>query len=345
MLSTTTIVVTGALIAGIAAQPAIARDQIRIVGSSTVYPFTTVVAEIFGRVTDFPTPVIESTGTGGGFALFCAGIGEKFPDFNNASRAIKASEVALCGRNGVTDIVEIKIGYDGIVLANSRESGPIDITRAQLWQALAREVPDASGQMTANPFTHWSEIHPSLPKVKIEVLGPPPTSGTRDAFVELVMEEGCAAFPAVMALKATNKNRFDVVCQSVREDGAYIEAGENDVLIIRKLQANRDAFGIFGFSFLDQNSDVIQGSSIESKPSTFDNIADGAYPVSRPLFLYAKKAHAGLIPGVEEFIRELTDDRTWGPEGYLADRGLISMPDAERERCRSEARLLVPNLL
>lgn len=345
MFSKTTIVLAGALIAGIVAQPAVARDQIRIVGSSTVYPFTTVVAEAFGRLTDFPTPVVESTGTGGGFALFCAGIGEDFPDFNNASRAIKASEVALCGSNGATDIVEIKIGYDGIVLANSRESDPIDITRAQLWQALAREVPDASGQMTTNPFTYWSEIHPSLPKVKIEVLGPPPTSGTRDAFVELVMEEGCAAFSAVVALKDTNKNRFDAVCQSVREDGVYVEAGENDVLIIRKLQANPDAFGIFGFSFLDQNSDVIQGSSIESEPSTFDNIADGAYPVARPLFLYAKKAQAGLIPGIEEFIRELTDDRTWGPDGYLADRGLISMPDAERDRFRSEARSLAPNLL
>lgn len=341
----TTFVLAAALFAGAAlAQPAFDRDQIRIVGSSTVFPFSAVAAEAFGRMTEFRTPVVESTGTGGGFALFCAGIGERFADFTNASRAIKASEVELCASNGVTGIVEIKIGYDGIVLANSRQSGRIDITRAQLWQALAREVPDAGGELVANPFTRWSEIDPSLPGVKIEVLGPPPTSGTRDAFVELVMQVGCAAFPAVAALKAAGDDRYDAVCQAVREDGAYVEAGENDVLIIRKLEANPDAFGIFGFSFLDQNSDVIQGSNIEGQPSTFDNIAAGAYPVSRPLFVYAKKTHAGLVPGFVEFIYELTAERAWGPDGYLVDRGLIPMPEAERERVRDEGRTLTPTL-
>ncbi|MDA1132541.1 MAG: substrate-binding domain-containing protein [Proteobacteria bacterium] len=339
-------VLTGFGVALVAAaalvQPADARDQIRIVGSSTVYPFSTVVAEAFGRATDFATPVIESTGTGGGFALFCAGIGESFPDFSNASRAIKSSERELCASNGITDIVEIKIGYDGIVLANSRRSAQMDITRAQLWQALAREVPDANGNLVANPHTMWSEIDPSLPAVKIEVLGPPPTSGTRDAFVELVMDVGCEEVAAVEALDSDRRKQ---VCRTLREDGAFIEAGENDVLIVRKLEANPDAFGIFGFSFLDQNSDVVQGSRVEGAGATFDNVANGAYPVSRPLFFYAKTAHADLVPGFREFIREFTDERTWGEDGYLIDRGLIPMPDDERSRYRDDARSLSNNLM
>ena len=336
------LVVAGALIAALAAHPALARDQIRIVGSSTVYPFTTVVAESFGRLTDHPTPVIESTGTGGGFRLFCSGAGEGTPDFTNASRAIKASELATCAANGVTDIIEVKIGYDGIVLANSRASQRIDVTRAQLWLALAREVPNGSGGLQPNPYRMWSDIDPSLPGNRIEVLGPPPTSGTRDAFVELVMYVGCAEFPAVAALDG---DHHAAVCASIREDGAYVEAGENDVLIVRKLEANPDAFGIFGFSFLDQTSDLIQGSWIEGVDSTFDNIADGTYAVSRPLFFYVKKAHVGMVPGMQEFIAEFTDERAWGPDGYLVDRGLIPMPDAERNRYGAEARSLTANLM
>ena len=342
MRKKTALLAAGALIAALAAPPALARDQIRIVGSSTVYPFATVVAEAFGRLTGHPTPVVESTGTGGGFALFCAGVGDAFPDFSNASRAIKASEVELCRSNGVTDIVEIKIGYDGIVLANSRSAPKMNVTRAQLWLALAREVPNGSGGLQANPYRMWSDIDPSLPAKRIEIMGPPPTSGTRDAFVELVMDVGCADFPAVQALSG---DRHTAVCGSIREDGAYIEAGENDVLIVRKLEANADAFGIFGFSFLDQNSDVIQGSRIEGVESTFENIASGAFPVSRPLFLYAKKQHVGIAPGMEEFIEELTDERAWGPDGYLVERGLIPMDDAERSRYGANARALGANVM
>ncbi|MBT4710931.1 MAG: phosphate ABC transporter substrate-binding protein [Alphaproteobacteria bacterium] len=333
--------VFAAILAGFLATPADARSQIRIVGSSTVFPFSTVVAEFFGRTTDFRTPVVESTGTGGGFKLFCAGVGEDRPDFVNASRAIKPSEIANCAANGVTDIVEIQIGYDGIVLANSAAAPVLEISLGQLWLALAKSVPDGSGGLMPNPNVRWSDIDPSLPNTEIQVMGPPPTSGTRDAFVELAMEGGCASFDWIVALKSSDKNRFKAICHSIREDGAFVEAGENDVLIIRKLEANPDAFGIFGFSFLDQNFDVIQGSSIGGVQPNFDDIAAGLYPVSRPLFMYAKPAHADLIPGLAEFIREFTEERTWGPDGYLSDRGLIPLPEIERGAVRDVARGLV----
>ncbi len=321
--------------------PAQARDQIRIVGSSTVYPFSTVVAEFFGRTYDFPTPIVESTGTGGGFKLFCGGVGEASADFTNASRAIKTSEIDLCAANGVTEITEIKIGYDGIVLAHSVNAPSMQLTLAQLWLALAKDVPDGNGGLIANPHRNWSDVDPSLPNVAIEVLGPPPTSGTRDAFSELAMEGGCQTVNWIAELKSSDSDRYKAICHSIREDGAFIEAGENDVLIVRKLEANPDAFGIFGFSFLDQNFDVIQGAFVGGVEPTFENIADGAYPVSRPLFMYAKNAHVDLVPGMQEFIREFTEERAWGPDGYLSDRGLIPMPDAERETARDNARGLV----
>ena len=307
-----------------------ARDYISIVGSSTVYPFATVVAEQFGKSSGFKTPKIESTGSGGGFKLFCGGVGVEFPDITNASRAIKSSEVETCAKNGVKDIVEVKVGYDGIVIANAKTAAPLQLTRQEIYLALAKEVPDPKnpGALIANPYTNWSDINPALPKTKIEVLGPPPTSGTRDAFVELVMDEGAKTFDLI---KGMDKKEFARVAQTVREDGAYVEAGENDNLIVQKLQANPAALGIFGFSFLDQNSDVIQGSIVEGEAPTFENIADGKYPVSRPLFFYAKKAHVDVIPGMKEFMAEFASEKAWGMEGYLADKGLIPMPDGERQ--------------
>jgi phosphate transport system substrate-binding protein len=330
-----------AALAVVLATSAHARNQIRIVGSSTVFPFSTVVAEFFGRTTDFRTPVVESTGTGGGFKLFCSGVGENRPDFVNASRAIKPSEIANCAANGVTDIVEIQIGYDGIVLANSATAPVLEISLGHLWLALAKSVPDGSGGLMPNPHVNWFDIDPSLPNTEIQVMGPPPTSGTRDAFVELAMEGGCATISWIVALKSSDKNRFKAICHSIREDGAFVEAGENDVLIIRKLEANPDAFGILGFSFLDQNLDIIQGSSIGGVRPTFDDIAAGLYPVSRPLFMYAKPAHTDLVPGLVEFIGEFTEERTWGPDGYLSDRGLIPLPENERGVVRDMARGLV----
>lgn len=321
-----------------------ARDQIRIVGSSTVYPFSTRVAEEFGKTTSFKTPVIESTGTGGGFKLFCSGVGVETPDISNASRAIKKSEVEACATNGVTEITEVKIGYDGIVLANSKASPKMDITLEQIYLALAKDIPDGAGGFKPNSYTKWSEISPSLPDIKIEVLGPPPTSGTRDAFVELAMEGGCNKIPAIADLKKTDENKHKAVCQGIREDGAFIEAGENDVLIVRKLEANPNAFGIFGYSFLDQNQDKIQGSKINGVEDTYDNIASGKYPISRSLYFYVKKAHVGAVPGIKEFVAEFVSDKAFGPEGYLADKGLIALPDADREAARKEALDLVANV-
>lgn len=321
-----------------------ARDQIRIVGSSTVYPFSTAVAEQFGKMGKFKAPVVESTGTGGGFKLFCAGVGENHPDMSNASRAIKKSEVEDCVKNGVTEITEVKIGFDGIVLANSKAAPQMSITRKQLYLALAKDVPDGKGGFMANPYKTWAEVDPSLPAQKIEVLGPPPTSGTRDAFVELAMEHGCNSFPEIKALKDSDKKKHKAVCEAVREDGAYIEAGENDVLIVRKLEANPAAFGIFGYSFLDQNADKVQGSKIEGEVPTFENIASGKYVVSRPLFFYVKKAHVGTIPGIQEFVAEFTAEKAWGDSGYLSDKGLIPLPKADREKLGKEVQSLASNV-
>lgn len=311
-----------------------ARDSIAIVGSSTVYPFATVVAEQFGRSTHFKTPKIESTGTGGGFKLFCGGVGVNFPDISNASRAIKDSEREICAKNGVKDIVEVKIGYDGIVIANTKSAPLMQLSRRELFLALAREVPDPKndGKLIANPYKTWSQINPALPDTAIEVLGPPPTSGTRDAFTEMVMVTGAEEFDVIKAMAKSDKGRFKQVSETVREDGAYIEAGENDNLIVQKLQANPKALGIFGFSFLDQNADAIQGSLIEGEAPTFDNISTGKYAVSRPLFIYVKKAHIGVIPGIKEYITEFASDKAWGDEGYLADKGMIPMPAAERKK-------------
>ena len=313
-----------------------ARDQIRIVGSSTVFPFAAVVAEEFGKTTDNKTPVVESTGSGGGLKLFCAGVGVGHPDITNASRRIKSSEVDRCAENGVTDITEVKFGFDGIVLANSKAIEPFSITLQQLFLALAKDVP-SDGGMVANPNQTWADVDASLPAVKIEVLGPPPTSGTRDAFVELAMEGGCKTFPDIKALKKQDKKAYKALCHSIREDGAFVEAGENDNLIVQKLKANPSALGIFGYSFLDQNRDKVQGSTINGIAPDFDTIADGSYPVSRSMYFYVKKAHVGVIPGIEEYIATFTDEDAWGPYGYLADKGLIPLPDADREAMRMQA--------
>lgn len=320
---------------GFAAQ-ASARDQIRIVGSSTVYPFAIAVAEDFGRSTSFPTPVIESTGSGGGLKLFCEGVGTDTPDITNASRAIKASEIELCESNGVTDIVEVKIGFDGIVLANSKTSETYNLTKPEIFLALAKQVP-MDGEVGPNPYTKWNEINPNLPDEKIEVYGPPPTSGTRDAFVELVMEEACETFPVFEQMSKGDRKAF---CAEIREDGAFIEAGENDNLIVQKLEANPRAIGIFGFSFLDQNADKIHGSLVDGVAPTFENIADGAYPVSRPLFFYVKSAHIGVIPGMAEYIDIFTSDAASGDDGFLADRGLIPLPAEQHETMRANATAL-----
>ena len=319
------------------------RDFVYVVGSSTVYPFSTVVAERFGRSTEFKTPKIESTGSGGGLKLFCDGVGVDYPDVTNSSRAIKQSEVDTCAANGVTEIIEVRIGYDGIVMANAINAPTVSLSRADIFRALAKEVPgENAGELVKNPNQTWADVNPELPATRIEVLGPPPTSGTRDAFVELAMEGGCKTVPWIKALKDSDKNRYKAICHTIREDGAFVEAGENDNLIVQKLEANPDAFGIFGFSFLDQNAEKVKGAAIDGVVPTFDAIADGDYPVSRPLFFYVKKAHVDVIPGLRGFLREFTSERAWGDEGYLSDRGLIPMPEDERAEVAANVRNLRP---
>lgn len=316
------------------------RDYISIVGSSTVYPFAAVVAEHFGRTTDYETPTLESTGSGGGMKLFCAGVGVQFPDITNASRRIKKSEFDTCRKNGVKDVVELKIGYDGIAIANSKKAQPMNFTLRDIFLALAKEVPDPKGTeaLVANPYKTWKDVNLTLPDQAIEVLGPPPTSGTRDAFAEVAMEGGCKTFDWIKAMQETDKNQYRAICHTVREDGAYVEAGENDNLIVQKLDSNSKALGIFGFSFLDQNRDKIRGSAIDDVKPGVETISDGSYPISRPLYFYVKTAHAKVIPGIRQYLGEFTSGKAWGEEGYLTDRGLIPMPADERKKFADDAK-------
>ncbi len=321
-----------------------ARDYISIVGSSTVYPFSTVVAERLGNTTDFKTPKVEATGSGGGLKLFCDGLGINTPDITNASRRMKASEFEKCQSNGVNDVVEVLIGFDGIVIANAVSAERFPLTLRDLFLALGKDIPNPDGSETlvANPYKKWNEINAALPDAPIEVLGPPPTSGTRDAFAELALEGGCKTFDWLKAMKKTNKPNYKAVCHAMREDGPYIEAGENDNLIVQKLDANPAALGIFGFSFLEQNGDKVQGFSIDGTEPTFETIADKSYPVSRPLYFYIKKGHVDKIPGIGAFIDEFTDEDTWGEEGYLTDKGMIPLSEELRETMGEQARQMIP---
>lgn len=303
-----------------------ARDQIRAVGSSTVYPFVTIAAETFGQGGKFKTPVVESTGTGGGFKLFCAGVGTDTPDLSNASRPIKQSEKDLCTKNGVTSITELAIGYDGIVLANSLSGPKMDLTKKDIFLALARQVPK-DGKMVPNFYTKWNEVNPKLPAQAIEVYGPPPTSGTRDAFVELVMEKACEEIAEIKAAMPDEKARKES-CKLIREDGKYVEAGEDDNLIINKLTANPNALGIFGYSFLAANSGKVRGNTVDGVAPDYANIENGKYTVSRSMYVYVKNQHIGKIPGLAEFMKELTSSAAIGKQGYLVQRGLLPLHDA-----------------
>ena len=346
------------------------RQGLRIVGSSTVFPFTTAVAENFGARTGFPTPVVESTGTGGGMSLFCAGVGLNFPDLTGASRPMKASEYQLCQDNGVTAITEIAIGFDGIVVGNSLDAERMNIDKEDLFLALAAEIPTpldaagapligADGQLRAgssfadaasyscdaflpNPFVRWSDVDPALPSSRIEVFGPPPTSGTRDAFVELGMHLGARRIACLDALHDSDESRFAQLASRIREDGAWVDSGENDNAIVQTLASSPNAFGVFGYSFLEQNGDRIHASRVDGVEPTYENIADGVYPISRSMYVYVKNQHEGVAPGLVPFVEELTRDEAWGPVGYLADRGLIALPEERRTAEGEQARALEP---
>ena len=311
-----------------------ARDQIRIVGSSTVYPFTTTVAERFAQTGKFKAPIVESTGTGGGMKLFCGGVGTQHPDMTNASRRMTKAEFETCAANGVKEIVEMKVGFDGIAIALKKGATPVNLQREDIWLALAAKVPQ-NGQLVDNPYRTWKQVNAQLPDWKIEVMGPPPTSGTRDSFVELVMDHGCKAFPEIKAI--SDKKAQTIACAKIREDGAFIEAGENDNLIVQRLASGQPGvMGIFGYSFLEENADKLVGAKVDGVEPTFETISEGKYPVSRPLFVYAKKAHIGVVPGIKEYMAEYTSDRAMGPGGYLEKKGLVAMPKKELESVRSQ---------
>lgn len=308
---------------------AAARDQIRIVGSSTVFPFTQAVAEEFSSMAGYPAPVVESTGTGGGMRIFCEGVGPNTPDFTGASRTMTESEWNLCRQNGVTNITEALIGFDGLSIAVSRQGPDLDLTEAQIFQALAAEVV-VNGEIVANPHRRWSDIDPSLPDMQITVFGPPPTSGTRDAFVELVMHDGCMEFQEIAALREENRDRWNEVCSRMRTDGPFVEAGENDNLIVQRLQQDANTLGIFGYSFLYENQDTLKAVAVNGIEPSPDTIAEGSYPVARPLFFYVKNDHRGVIPGLDEFIVEYVSEEAVGEDGYLRERGLIPLEEERR---------------
>lgn len=313
---------------------ATAREQVRVVGSSTVFPYSQAVAEQFAASTGGAAPVVESTGTGGGFKIFCEGVGEDKADVTGASRAMKKSEYDACTAAGVTEITEILLGYDGLSIAVSQANETDwNLTKAQIFQALAAEV-EVDGQVVANPYKNWSDIDPSLPNVAITVFGPPPTSGTRDAFVELTMVPGCDAFPVLKALEGDRKKE---VCSRMRQDGPFVEAGENDNLIVQRIEADPNALGIFGYSFLYENSDKLKGAKVEGVEPTKDTIADFSYPISRPLYIYVKNQHRAVIPGLNEFLAEFVSDAALGPDGYLAERGLTPVADDVRKEMQARA--------
>lgn len=308
-------------------------NQIRIVGSSTVFPFSTTVVERFGKNTNFNAPIVERTGSGGGLNLFCAGVGPTYPDISNSSRRIKQSEIERCANNGITDIVEVKIGYDGITFTNSRHAVQLDVTIHELFLALAKKIPlEKNGKTQPNPYTSWDQINRSFPAIKIEVLGPPPSSGTRHTFIELVMENGCKSYDWVKTLKTSDISSYRKLCQTIREDGIYIEAGERDDLIIKKLLVNPNSFGIFGYSFLKKFSSSVHGAKINGVDPDTQSISSGNYAISRPLFFYVKKNNIGMTLGLKEYLNEFTSPQAWGENGYLTDIGLIPMVASERKK-------------
>lgn len=311
------------------------RDRIQITGSSTVFPFTTTVAERFSQ-RGGRAPIVESTGTGGGMRLFCAGVGLNTPDIANASRRITQNEFNTCKTNGV-EMIELQIGFDGIVVANSKQGPKVQLSMEQLYLALAAKVPNAQGELADNPNRNWSDIAPNLPNARIEVIGPPPTSGTRDSFNELGLLIGCREHAKRRNLQISSRD-----CQQVRADGAFVEGGENDNIIVQRLVANPSAFGVFGYSFLEENHDKIQGVTIAGVEPSTEAIQSGKYPMSRSMFVYVKKNHIGIVPGLQEFINEYASEQAMGDDGYLEKKGLVPSPAEVRARFRAAIAAATP---
>lgn len=319
-----------------------ARAGIWSAGSSTVFPFATRVAETFARASGGAAPRVESLGTGGGIQAFCQGVGPTTPDIANASRPMKASEFDLCQKNGVTEIVELKVGFDGIVIATARSGNSFNFELNDLYEGLAKEVPGADGQFVANPAKTWNQVNAGLPNQRIQVYGPPPTSGTRDAFLELGMTPGAKLVPAAAALAESDEDRFEAIAHTLREDGAWIDSGENDNAIVQTLTRTPGSLGVFGFSFLEQNLDTVKAETIDGVEPNADTIASGAYPLSRSLYIYVKKAHVGVTPGLQQFVQEFLSEGAAGRGGYLQDRGLIPLPQDQLAAQRAVASAMTP---
>jgi phosphate transport system substrate-binding protein len=318
------------------------REGIWAAGSSTVFPFTTRVAENFSRANDFAMPRVESLGTGGGIKAFCAGIGPATPDIANASRRMKASEFDECARNGVTDILEIKIGYDGLVVAVARSGADYDFQGSDFYLGFAKSVPGPNGEFVANPNVNWSQVRPGLPDVRILAYGPPPTSGTRDSWLELGMTPSAEALPALAALAESDEDAFETRAHTLREDGLWVDSGENDNAIVQTLTRTPGSLGVFGYSFLEQNSDSVKAATVNGVAPNFETIASGDYPISRSMYVYVKKAHIGVTPGLDLFVTEYLSDAASGRGGYLQDRGLVPLPAPELEAQRQAVRARTP---
>lgn len=328
-MSFTKLSVSVLALAAVSATAAAARDQISIVGSSTVFPYTQAVAEQFANNTGRPSPIVEGTGTGGGMQIFCNGIGEGHPDLTGASRAMKASEWEKCVENGVTDVTEALIGFDGLSMAVSRDNDfDWSISLGEMYLALGAQVP-VDGEWIDNPYSKWSEIDSRLPDIDIVVIGPPPTSGTRDAWVELAMHAGCEELDYV-ADGGFDGDWVEENCSRMRTDGPFVEAGENDNLIVQRLQSDPNALGIFGYSFVYENLDTLVGVKLNGVEPNFETIADKSFPVARPLYFYVKNAHRDVIPGLNEFVEEYMSEDALAPGGYLSERGLVPLVDARR---------------
>jgi phosphate transport system substrate-binding protein len=314
------------------------RDQVRVVGSSTVFPFSQAMVEQFTQAnTGMKAPIVESTGTGAGVKLFCAGVGSEHPDVVGASRRLKKSEFEMCAANGVKDIAEVQIGLDGLAFAEAKDGPNIKLTTKLVYEALAAN-PYGKGP---NKAKTWADLDPSLPAITISVMGPPSTSGTRDSLAELILTKGCDSDPAMKALKESDEKKHKQLCTQVREDGAYVDAGENDNLIVRKLEANPQAIGVFGFSYLDANRDKLKDVSVNGVEATYATVADGTYPGARPLYIYVKKAHLQAVPGLKAYVE--TFAKNWAPDGVLAKRGMVAAPEAVRT-ANAQAASALPSL-
>ena len=312
--------------------------SLRAVGSSTVYPFAKAVAERVARANPaLGTPIVESVGTGTGFKLFCAGVGERFPDISNASRRMKASEAKQCSANGVTQVTEIQIGVDGLALATAKGTAISGLTQRDVYLALAK-TPFGKPQKART----WKDVNAKLPAIPIRVYGPPPTSGTRDSLNELMLSAGCETNAGMVALKKADEKKYKAICQGIRDDGAFIEAGENDNLIVQKLVSNANTLGFFGYSFLEENSGKLKGVAINGVQPTYQSISSFQYPGARPLYIYVKNAHARAIPAIRAFVAEFTKESAMGPKGYLAHHGLVAAPNNVRARSQQAARNLAP---